>query len=196
MNYQVTSFYFYSFKAFLWACFCLALIFFGSSAPFLFLLVIGLVFPVLVSIRLHTLTEQGAVLSSSQTHEWMVYVQGIPVQETRRHLSNPFFYSKQRASQFFLKAFLFRAAIQIAIIGLMLFQWPSYEEFFSYAGVVLAFLVLLYSLMHTLYNLNAVYKDSWQVESFTAPSESQWFQAFFTWRKRRQGALESLLTQF
>lgn len=196
MNYQVTSLYFYSFKALLWVIFCLGLSFFGSRAPLMFVFVIGIVFPVLVSMRINKLTEQGAVLSNNVNHEWLVYVNGIPVREKRHHLSNPFFYSKQRASQFFLKAFLCRAVIQIAIMGLMLFEWPHYDALISYAGVVLAFLIMLYSLINTLYNLYAIYKERWQVESFTSPSESQWFRGLFTWRKSRQGALENLLAQF
>lgn len=196
MNYQVTSLYFYSIKNLLWVGFCLALSFFGSKAPFAFVLITGVIFPVFISIRLHTLTEQGAVLSNKQAHEWLVYVNGIPVRETRHHLANPFFYSKRRASQFFLRAFLVRAALQTGIIGWMLFEWPSYEMFISYGGVVLALLVMFYSLIRTLCNLYNIYKDRWQVEQFTAPSESEWFRAFVTWRNKRQGALENLLAQF
>jgi predicted DNA-binding transcriptional regulator len=196
MNYQMTSIYFYSFKAMLWAAFCLTISFFGSPAPFLFLLILGIVFPVVISVRLHTLTEQGAVLNNSQAEEWLVFVNGIPVQETRRPLSNPFFYSTQRATQFFRRAFLMRAVIQALIIGWMLVTWPPYEMFIISAGMILALLIMLYSLIHTLSNLQMLNKNHWEIASLKAPGESEWFQAFFTWRKRRQGALESLLSQF
>ncbi|SUW61803.1 Uncharacterised protein [Buttiauxella agrestis] len=196
MNYQVTSLYFYSFKSLLWATLCCGLNFFGCQAPFLYLMVIGIVFPVLISIRLNTLTEQGAVRSNRETHDWLVFVRGIPVQEKRRHLSNPFFYSAQRATQFFLKGFLLRAALQASIIGWTIFRWPPAQEWWVYAAVLVALLVMLYSLWHTLCNLYALYKDNWEVESFTSPTESQWFRAFFSWGKNRQGALENLLTQF
>ncbi len=101
MNYQTTTLWFYSPYHLLLVVAVIAATFLGLTAPILYFLVIGLLFPVLVSMRLHILSENGKATLIKEREEWMVYVQGIPVHETRASLKNPCFSTPERLRQFF-----------------------------------------------------------------------------------------------
>ncbi len=100
MNYQSASLFIYTVRIFFAVCLCGALALVGISAPIFYLLAMGLAYPVIVSIRLHSLSEKGVALLPKEKSEWMVYVHGIPVRETRTSLTNPYFFSAESMQKF------------------------------------------------------------------------------------------------
>ncbi|OZS74274.1 hypothetical protein CHI95_12055 [Providencia rettgeri] len=113
MNYQVAPFWIYSSKLACFIMFSVFFAFFSVSGFILYLFTIGVVWAVVVSFKIHGMKEKGIVLKNSDTSDWMVYVNGIPVQERRQTLSNPCFATIQHAKSFFSIAFIIRALIQI-----------------------------------------------------------------------------------
>ena len=57
--------------------------FWGMNAFLLYLLFHGIVWQLVVSLRLHTLKEKGLVSRSHDISHWIVYVYSIPVKEER-----------------------------------------------------------------------------------------------------------------
>lgn len=113
MKYQSANMLVSSAKIAVIAMLCLLVSFVGLSASALYLLIIGLAFSVWVSIALHHLTEKA---------QWMTYVQGIPVRETRSSLKNPCFITVARLSSFFTRFLIIKMLIQLALIYLALQQ--------------------------------------------------------------------------
>lgn len=91
MNYQTTAFPLYSPLYILLGVFCLALAFFGLSAPFLYGLLMGLVFPVLVSMRLHTLSQHGQATLLSEISNWKVTYKAFRWKSNALRLKTPVF---------------------------------------------------------------------------------------------------------
>ncbi len=106
MNYQNTALLIYAPLYVLFVVIGFGLAFMGLSAPIFYGLCMGLIFPVAISMRLHTLSESGRALLLKETTHWTVYVQGIPVQETRSSLKNPCFSTPQRLQQFFMRTLI------------------------------------------------------------------------------------------
>lgn len=122
MKYQSANMLVSSAKIAVIAMLCLLVSFVGLSASALYLLIIGLAFSVWVSIALHHLTEKGFVHLITDKAQWMTYVQGIPVRETRSSLKNPCFITVARLSSFFTRFLIIKMLIQLALIYLALQQ--------------------------------------------------------------------------
>ncbi|MTD40635.1 hypothetical protein GIX45_18790 [Erwinia sp. CPCC 100877] len=137
MNYQTTSLFFYSGKIFLGALLCLSLVYWDVTAPVFYLLMTGIVFPVAISLRLHTLAERGVMFHPKVSSEWMVYVHGIPVRETRSVLSNPGSFSPEKLRAFFIRAFGIKCCMQLS----------RFSFSFCTASGVVSMLIWRYSLI-------------------------------------------------
>lgn len=192
MNYQTTVFPIYSPRYILLSIVCLALTFFGLSAPFLYGLLIGLVFPLLVSMRLHTLSQRGQVTLLSEKSHWQVYLQGIPLEEQRSTLKNPCFRTPERLQQFFWRGFLARLILQVVILGLLMQQLREIE-WASFAGVaaVVALLLLLLPVRQTLLTIHDMRNGAWALQRVEA---ADGYQAFFQQRMRVRTALDVLFS--
>ncbi|MBB1200159.1 hypothetical protein EGM70_07630 [Enterobacteriaceae bacterium 89] len=193
MNYQTSALWFYHPFYFLAFLLCLACTFLGFSSPIFYMLIAGLVLPVIVSMRLHTLSESGNAWLMKERSDWQVYVNGIPVQEQRSTLSNPCFTSPQRLQQFYLRAFICKLVIQLAALIMLLNQgkeaaWLSIEGLAE--GIIFCALVLI--IVSTVRTLRMISAQQWQIQAITSTAGSHWYQAFFVGRKQAQSALGRL----
>ena len=91
MNYQVAPFWIYSGKLAFFILSGVVSAFYGIGAFMGYLLFNGLVWQVVVSLRLHRLKEKGLISRDNDISRWLVYVNGIPVREDRAILKNPCF---------------------------------------------------------------------------------------------------------
>lgn len=195
MNYQTSGLWFYKPLYLVLGSLALIATLFGFSSMLGYLLLTGLIFPVLVSMRIHLLNESGSALTIKENSEWMVYVHGLPVREQRSTLSNPCFLSPQRTRQFFLRGFIVRLAIQLTCLVILYQQFlasPITALSASIAGVSL--LALLYVSARTLLSLTGLLNGRFLVETVTSPTGSIWYQGFFAHGEQRCTGLEQLLS--
>ncbi|SFT49548.1 hypothetical protein SAMN05192562_101509 [Kosakonia arachidis] len=192
MNYQTTAFPVYSPRYILLGVFCLALAFFGLSAPFLYVLLMGIVFPVLVSMRLHTLSQHDQATLLREISDWKVYMQGIPLQEQRASLKNPCFHKPERLQQFYWRGFIARFILQLMTLALLI-QQTREMEWTSYAGIaaVAAFILLLLPIYHTLTTMRDMRAGAWALQRVEA---ADGYQAFFQQKMRVRTALDVLFS--
>ncbi|CNK13774.1 Uncharacterised protein [Yersinia mollaretii] len=122
MNYQSTNLLVYSVSLTVIVGISLCIAFFGLNAPIFYLLIVGLILSVWVSLSLHRLAETGFAYLIAEKTQWMVYVQGIPVQETRSSLKNPCFISVASLTSFFSRFLIIKIVMQAALIYLALQQ--------------------------------------------------------------------------
>nr|WP_260441521.1 hypothetical protein [Serratia fonticola] len=128
MNYQMAPFWFYSGKWVLLVLMAVGLAFFGITAPVFYGLLVGLVIPVVISMRLHQLVEKNLVVIPKELSHWTVYVQGIPVQETRSSLTNPCFAIPEHLRAFFLRAFILKFSVQAGVLLILFMQLWSIAD--------------------------------------------------------------------
>lgn len=195
MNYQTSALWFYKPLYFLAVLLCIGCVFFGLSTPLFYVMMIGLFLPIVVSMRLHTLSEAGNAWLISDRSEWMVYVNGIPVQEQRSTLNNPCFSSAERLKQFYLRGFGSKLAIQVVAV-VMLFNQAKEFEWMSFTGLVEAILLclLVILLASTLKTFSQIRKQQWEVQAIAAKDGTQWYQAFFLNKQQAQPALSRLFS--
>lgn len=195
MNYQTSALLFY--KPLYLVLGSLAIIgtLFGYSSVLGYLLLAGLVFPVVVSMRIHRLNESGTALTIKENSEWLVYVHGLPVREQRAILGNPCFLSPRRTRQFFLRGFLARLAIQVACLVMLYQQFQAHDlTTLSVAIAGISLLALLFVFSRTLLALRQLLTDSFRTEIVTSPTGSVWYQGFFSRGEARSAGLERLLS--
>ncbi|EPL6455907.1 MULTISPECIES: hypothetical protein [Providencia] len=192
MNYQVAPFWINSGKLACIIVISLVLGFFSVSGFIIYLLAIGVVWAVAVSFKIHGMKEKGVVLKNSDISDWMVYIQGIPVEEKRQSLANPCFAILQQGQSFFGKAFILRALIQavfcVYILQQIYFVGNIYVQIFALMFVA----YILYSLWNTLKNYIAIKQNKIIAEELVAPSGSHWYRLSFEKKEKRIPALESL----
>lgn len=193
MNYQTTALWFYKPFYFLAVLLCLGCTFLGLSSPLFYIMMTGLILPVVVSMRLHTLSEAGNAWLIKDNSDWMVYVNGIPVQEQRSTLNNPCFSSPERLKQFYLRGFGGKLAIQIVAV-VMLFNQGKESDVMSFAGLVEALLLclLVILLASTFRTLSQIRKQQWDIQAVTSKAGMQCYQAFFLNKQQAQPALSKL----
>ena len=73
MNYQLFSPFFTKVIMLLIALLCIVLASFGISAPFFYIVFIGIVFPVAISMRIHRLNETGTALTLTESSHWSLH---------------------------------------------------------------------------------------------------------------------------
>lgn len=168
------------------------LAFFNVTAPGFYLVFAGLLFPVMLSMHLHTLSQQGVVALKAEVSEWLVYVNGIPVRENRRSLTNPGFYRTAHLRRFLLLAFASKAAIQSSALTGTLMQidllpaamLPLWAIAAGWLGWTLSL------------SLRALYRlltQRWRVHKEASAGGSAWFYGFFQHKARAIPVLEWLL---
>lgn len=192
MNYQVAPFWINSGKLACLIVISLFLGFFSVSGFIAYLLAIGVAWAVVVSFKIHAMKEKGLILKNSDVSDWMVYIQGIPVEEKRQSLANPCFAILQQGQSFFGKALILRALIQavfcVYILQQIYFVNNIYVQIFSLMFAA----YILYSLWNTLQNYIAIKQNKIITEELVAPSGSHWYRLSFMKKEKRIPALESL----
>lgn len=192
MNYQTTALWIYAPLYLLLFLLVIGLAFIGLSAPVFYGLAIGLVFPVIISMRLHTLSENGQAQLVKEISDWTVYVQGIPVQEKRASLKNPCFFTSGRIQQFYLRGFIARLGLQVAALCLLAQQMRAnpLSGYLALAGAA-ALIFLLAPLCRTVLTLRKVHRAEWTLQKV---AENGSYQAFFIDNKGAHTALSRLLS--
>ncbi|UXY09635.1 hypothetical protein N7922_17445 [Kosakonia sp. ML.JS2a] len=191
MNYQNTALLIYAPLYVLFVVIGFGLAFMGLSAPIFYGLCMGLIFPVVISMRLHTLSESGQALLLKETTHWTVYVQGIPVQETRSSLKNPCFSTPQRLQQFCMRTLIARLALQVASVALLAQQASANPLSIGYGvAALVALIILLVPLNRTVLLLRKMYNGEWTLQQVEGV---EGYQAFFIDKKGAHTALDTLL---
>ncbi|SCC03495.1 hypothetical protein GA0061071_104258 [Kosakonia oryzendophytica] len=191
MNYQNTALLIYAPLYVLFVVTGFGLAFMGLSAPIFYGLCMGLIFPVVLSMRLHTLSESGQALLLKETTHWTVYVQGIPVQETRSSLKNPCFSTPQRLQQFFRRTLFARLALQVASVAMLVQQVSANPLSIDYgAAAFVALIILLVPLYRTVLLMRKVHIGEWALQRVDGV---EGYQAFFIDKKGARTALDTLL---
>ncbi|MFD1091818.1 hypothetical protein [Providencia vermicola] len=192
MNYQVAPLWINSAKLACLIVISLFLAFFSVSGFIVYLLVIGVVWAVVVSFKIHGLKEKGIILKNSDVSDWMIYIQGIPVEEKRQSLANPCFAILSQGQSFFSKAFILRGLIQ-AFFCVYIFQQIYFVNNIYVQVFALMFeAYILYSLWNTIQNFIAMKQNKIITEELVAPSGSHWYRLSFMKKEKRIPALESL----
>lgn len=192
MNYQTSALFLYSGKVFLYALVCVFLDFWEVNAPAFYLLGIGIVLPVAISLRLHILKQKGAMFTPDTSSEWIVYVNAIPVRETRRILSNPGGFSPERLRSFFAWTFGVKLCLQLMAVAVLLFQMTGLPVMLiALTSIVLIF--MLYGIWRSTGALLSILSGSWRVIEQPSSSGSVWYYGYLVWRGKTGAALDRLL---
>ncbi|EJD6378145.1 MULTISPECIES: hypothetical protein [Providencia] len=192
MNYQVAQFWIYSGKL---ACFIVISVFFAFfsvSGFMLYLFTVGIVWAVVVSFKIHGMKEKGIILKNSDVSDWMVYVNGIPVQERRQTLSNPCFATIQHAKSFFSIAFIIRALIQIIFCVYLFWQIDKLDNIFVLLFGLITTSYIVYSLWQSIQSVIILQQNKIISEELFAPSGSRWYRVFFKQKEKLFPALDNL----
>ncbi|MEY0661558.1 hypothetical protein AB7281_02770 [Providencia rettgeri] len=192
MNYQVAPFWIYSGKL---ACFIVISVFFAFfsvSGFMLYLFTVGIVWAVVVSFKIHGMKEKGIILKNSDVSDWMVYVNGIPVQERRQTLSNPCFATIQHAKSFFSIAFIIRALIQIIFCVYLFWQIEKLDNIFVLLFGLIATSYIVYSLWQSIQSVIILQQNKIISEELIVPSGSRWYRVFFKQKEKLFPALDNL----
>lgn len=192
MNYQSSALLFYSGKLFLAILLLIALTFFGVSAPLFWLLAIGLGLTLAISLRLHVLKERGVVMLPQVSSDWTVYVNGIPVHEKRNILTNPGFFSVDRARLFFANMFGIKLIIQLAVF-IALLQQANHSRV-SFWLVMIVAVWMLYGIWRSAHALLAILTRNWLIENLQSASGSEWYRGYIAWRGQPESALDRVLS--
>lgn len=172
---------------------CLNLLQHGVSAGLFFLLVMGLIFPLAVSMRLHQLTEAGLVLIPLEYLGSQDKQDGSRQARFRRSLTNPCFFSAERARHFFARALGVRLLLQLISLAMLIMQARLLTLPLALLSVGLGAGWLLYAIARSGSSLYAVLNRSWSVEQLISDSQSEWYRAYLWWQNARTPALDTLL---
>ncbi|BEN40035.1 hypothetical protein PTR23_17675 [Serratia nevei] len=193
MNYQVVPFWFYSGKVLLAVVAAIGLGLCGVNAAIFYCLLFGIAWPVAVSMRLHQWVEKGVAMNPRQASQWMVYVQGIPVQETRQVLTNPCFALENQMRTFFLRAFAGKAVLQMALLLLLITQLAAVANPWMASAGAMFGAWLVYRSVDGTRALREVARQSWVSERLVTAHDTVWYRATFNGRKGTMAALDRLL---
>lgn len=193
MNYQSTSLWLYSVSFTLIAAVSLFVAFFGLSAPIFYYLIVGLVFSVWISLHLHRMAEKGVVYLITEKKQWMVYVRGIPVQETRTPLKNPCFLSVTQMTAFFRRFLIIKLLLQAITLYLALQQTLELEPIDTpymlliIRGIAVVIIVFLISkIWQAAKILITLQRSEWLIEEI--PKEGfSYYQAYIIRNDKKSG---------
>lgn len=190
MNYQIFPLFFMRITALLFFLLAVGLSFIGISSLITYFVLIGIVFPVIVSMHLHRLNEAGTALTLTENTQWMVYIHGFPAQEQRSALKNPCFFSQARLRQFFIYGFSGKLCLQIACIAILA------HDYANGGNTVAALFVLACLLIFASISTRALYcvaTHQWQCETLTTNTGSVWYQGFFPGKEGRETLFSRLV---
>ncbi|GKX54372.1 hypothetical protein SOASR030_04840 [Leminorella grimontii] len=189
MNYQSAGIFVYSATLFFKIIIAVALSFIGIGAPLCYLVIVGLMLPVALSLRLHQLKEKGVATVPPSESDWTVYTYGGPIREKRSTLMNPCFFDEESARRFFLFAFIAKFAVQVTAMAFLGIQTLRIGHWVIDAISAVIFLSMLYSAVKTAYGLFVLIKRRQEMELYTSDSGSQWYRGYISWRGRRNSLL-------
>lgn len=189
MNYQTTGSFIYSGRLFLAVLLALGLSFFGVSALLFYLFAVGLVFPVVVSMDLHRKKESGKIRVPDNREEWMVYVNGIPVRETRNTLANPAFMSQAALRRYFIVLFSVRIVLQVIACVMLAAQGAGVQHWGIWLALAAAGGLMLYGLSRSCLCLQALLSAGWVVERLEDGGRAEGFRGGFIRRGKFDDAL-------
>lgn len=192
MNYQVAPFWINSGKLACLIVISLFLAFFSVSTFIAYLLVIGVGWAVLVSFKIHAMKEKGVILKNSDTSDWKVYIQGIPVEEKRQTLANPCFATLQHAQSFFSNAFMIRVLIQVIFCSYILWQIWGLDNINVQILTLIGVVYLGYTLWVSIQRYITLKQGNLIIEELTAPSGSLWYRVYFKEKEKLFPALDGL----
>lgn len=192
MNYQVAPFWINSGKLACLIVISLFLGFFSVSGFIFYLLVIGVVWAVVVSFRIHAMKEKGLILKNSDISDWMVYIQGIPVEEKRQSLANPCFAILQHGQSFFSNALILKAIIQTFFCVYILQQIYFVDHIYVQVFALISIIYILNSLWNTIKNYIVIKQNKTITEELISPSGSHWYRLSFVKKEKPFPALDSL----
>lgn len=112
--------------------------------------------------------------------QWTTYVQGIPDQEIRRYLTNPFFAISEQLRVFFLCAFITKFSLQKITLLMLIFQLLAITDNWPLkGGCILAAVWLLVKCINTGVFLATVINQIWSLYKIYNESNSAWYRAEF-----------------
>ncbi|RUT65596.1 hypothetical protein CKG00_03620 [Morganella morganii] len=197
MNYQIVPFWIYSGRV---AFFILPAVltgFCGMNAFLLYLLFHGIVWQLVVSLRLHALKEKGLVSRSHNISHWIVYVYSIPVKEERAILKNPCFALEQNMKDFFFRLLILKSFIQLGFIALLFVQYIRTDaDLFSLTTLfaVLSAIIMIVTLYRTGLLIRVLSANAFYTEKLQSESGSVWYQlCFISHRSEKTAGLDKLL---
>ena len=175
MNYQVFPLLFTRITTLLFFLLALGFSFIGLSALLSYIILIGVAFPIIISMRLHRLNETGVALTLTDNTRWITYIHGFPAQEQRTVLKNPCFFSEARLRQFFLFGFSGKLCLQTLSIFILIRDYTNgANALFS----LLVLVILVACISQSIWTLYQLITGKWLSESLTTDSGSTWFQGF------------------
>jgi hypothetical protein len=190
MNYQSNMLVVYSVKLFLMLSIAVVAAFFSVSAPILYLFSLGVILPVIASLRLHLLKEKKLVDIPSVKSEWMVYTFGLPVQETRNILTNPGFSSIKLAKKFYSQQFFIKLVLQVALFINMLINSTD-VPLWLIPGIIVIGFYMLYAIWRSAHALISI--KHWRLEPLCSPAGEPWHFGFMMWRGKAQPLFDRVL---
>lgn len=147
------------------------------SAGIVWLILFGIIYPVALCMRLHILSEKHRARLKERISEWIVYLPGIPVQETRHCLQNMAFETPEALHQFYLRSLMYKLVLH-AVAFYVLYLDINYSLPFNWTllAAVIVFIVLLKSTCSTLASMGAVFARRYEVKQC---ADNPWFEASF-----------------
>ncbi|EJD6401137.1 hypothetical protein M0H77_RS13255 [Providencia rettgeri] len=136
--------------------------------------------------------EKGVILKNSDTSDWMVYIQGIPVEEKRQTLANPCFATLQHAQSFFSNAFMIRVLIQVIFCSYILWQIWGLDNINVQILTLIGVVYLGYTLWVSIQRYITLKQGNLIIEELTAPSGSLWYRVYFKEKEKLFPALDGL----
>ena len=176
MNYQFGWYLFLKPLTFFSVLFFCALTLAGITASSTYVLMLGIIFPVAVSMKLHLLSLNNRVMLRETASECLVYLPGIPVQETQYAIRNVAFETTQALRNFYQRALIYKALLHILIICILCIDIKNAEAggLWVPAAAITA-CVLLNGLRSTLTALYRVLRLRFEVQT----QDTVWHEAFF-----------------
>lgn len=175
MNYQVFPLFFMRVTPLLFLLVAVGLHFLGISALISYFVVVGIIFPVGISMHLHRLNESGLALTLTENSQWTIYIHGFPAQEQRSVLKNPCFFSQARLRRFFIVGFSGKLCLQIACIVILTYDYTRGGNALAALFALICLLAFTGRCMWCLYQVTG---NHWQCETLTTDTGSVWYQGF------------------
>ncbi|OAT24806.1 hypothetical protein M976_04267 [Buttiauxella ferragutiae ATCC 51602] len=195
MNYQIFSPFSNRISTLIAFLLSVALAWFGLSAPLSYFFLLGFIFPIIISMRLHRLNETGTAYTLTENSHWTIYIYGFPTQEQRAVLKNPCFWSSDRIKQFFVRCFVAKTLMQCASIAILAQDFIKPERTTPMLVMIAlpVLLCLLYAVSKSTYMLYLIMTNKWQCESLVTETGSVWYQGFLETEGVRQPLFSRLL---
>ncbi|OAT34066.1 putative inner membrane protein [Buttiauxella brennerae ATCC 51605] len=192
MNYQIFSPFSNRLSTFFVFVLSIVSAWLGLSAPVSYFFLLGFVFPIIISMRLHRLNETGTAYTLTENTHWTIYLYGFPSQEQRAVLKNPCFWSSDRIKQFFIRSFVAKSLLQCACLTILAQERIKLAQNPMLVIIALPVLLcLLYAVGKSLYMLYLIMTDKWQCESLVTETGSVWYQGFM----EKDGVREPLFSR-